>query len=1240
MNRHALRALSSFAAVMIAASSAFAGDAPKPGPGHKPREDALPAPVIQSLPAVGGTWVAQGAAPMQNGQVEGITNAPVVGAINALVAHPTNADIVWAGSVNGGIWKTTNATSASPTWTPQTDAASSLSIGAMKLDPTDATNSTLVAGTSNVSSFGESGPMGVMLRTTNGGTNWTQLTASLLTGKGISGVAPRGATIVVSVKSATSNTCGDLGIFRSTDTGSSFTIISGAGTGLPLASAYDLASDPTNNAVLYTAVAYCGGSGVYKSTDTGATWSKVSDSTMDALLADSAGPDNARIAVGASGEIYVAISDAGKLAGLFRSGNGGGTWTPLDPPDIHPGGQAYIHFSLAADRTDANVVYIGGDRQGFPSSIGASNYSGRLFRVNAAAAPGSQATPLTHCKTVSAGCNGAQSTSNNSAPHADSRALVLDASQNVLEGDDGGIYRRTNPRAIGDWFSVNGTLQVTEMHDVVYDHVSNMLMSGNQDTGTCEQTAENGTVWNDIYQGDGGDVSCDDDTSPTQSTRYHSYQGLGAFLRRTVNSSGVTTSSVYPALTVLSGGADIDPQFVTPIELNHITPARMLLAGYNDLYESLDRGDTITALGLALGVDAMVYGGRASGVDNVNLIYAISYTQVYVRTSGTGAPVQTTTSPGTAALRDIAVDPNDWHNAYVINEAGQVWSTSNNGGSWTNITGNLGSGTTDLRTIAFVTGAPNLLVVGGANGVFRMTTDSIGTWNQLGTGLSNAIVRDLDYDAVDDTLVAGTLGRGAWKLTPISIGTLPALSINDVAVTEGNSGTTNATFTVTLSPAVPFTVSVNYATADGTATQDGGVPFSNGAAISIPDSGNASPYPSNITVAGLTGTVSKVTVTLTGVTHSYTSDIDVLLVGPAGQSVILMSDAGGSSTSNGLTVTFDDAAASALPSSTFTSGTYRPTDLADGIGSDTWSSPAPVAPYGSALSVFNGTAPNGTWKLYVVDDALGDSGSFSGGWSIAITGGSGDYQVSSGFLTFSPGATSRTITVPVNGDTTVEANETFFVNLSAAASAVIADGQGQGTINNDDGGLAPPGNVVAAATASTNVNVTWTAAAGASTYRVYRSSGGGSYTLVGETGSLSLNDGAVSANTAYLYKVRSFNGGESPDSNLDLATTVLFTDPTLTVGSTTVKLAHFTELLTAVNAVRALAAQPAIAFTAPAPSTSVTVRRQHILDLRAGLDAARSLLAIGTPAYTDATITAGTTLIKVAHINDLRNGVK
>lgn len=160
--------------------------------------------------------------------------------------------------------------------------------------------------------------------------------------------------------------------------------------------------------------------------------------------------------------------------------------------------------------------------------------------------------------------------------------------------------------------------------------------------------------------------------------------------------------------------------------------------------------------------------------------------------------------------------------------------------------------------------------------------------------------------------------------------------------------------------------------------------FSNAGSITIPatgTSGNASPYPSTITVAGLAGTVSKVTVTLTNMNHTFPSDIDVLLVGPGGQSVILMSDAGSGTDLVNVNLTFDDAAAASLTTAAITSGTYKPTNLSTG---DTFPAPASTAQLGTNLAVFAGTNPNGTWSLFVVDDATTDTGSIASGWKLTV----------------------------------------------------------------------------------------------------------------------------------------------------------------------------------------------------------------------------------------------------------------
>lgn len=181
--------------------------------------------------------------------------------------------------------------------------------------------------------------------------------------------------------------------------------------------------------------------------------------------------------------------------------------------------------------------------------------------------------------------------------------------------------------------------------------------------------------------------------------------------------------------------------------------------------------------------------------------------------------------------------------------------------------------------------------------------------------------------------------------------------------------------------------SVNLGTVTNTFTLGSAPPatnlFSNTGAISIPNSGSATPYPSLISVSGLIGTVTKVTVTLTNITHTFPDDIDVLLVSPAGQKALLMSDAGAGINLVNVSLTFDDAAVLGLPdSSQIVSGTFKPTNY--DTTSDGFGAPAPGSPYAATLSAFNESNPNGTWSLYVRDDAASDLGSIANGWQLTI----------------------------------------------------------------------------------------------------------------------------------------------------------------------------------------------------------------------------------------------------------------
>ena len=177
--------------------------------------------------------------------------------------------------------------------------------------------------------------------------------------------------------------------------------------------------------------------------------------------------------------------------------------------------------------------------------------------------------------------------------------------------------------------------------------------------------------------------------------------------------------------------------------------------------------------------------------------------------------------------------------------------------------------------------------------------------------------------------------------------------------------------------------SINLGTVNFTFPLGATMQFGSGAVLAIPDNGKASAYPAPMPVAGLSGLITRVTATISNLTHSYPDDVDILLVSPTGQKALLLSDAGGANSVTNLTFTFDDDAPAALPDSMpMVSGAYRPSNFDN--TTDAFASPAPLGAYGTNLAVFNGANPNGTWGLYVYDDTFGDLGRIAG-WSLTIT---------------------------------------------------------------------------------------------------------------------------------------------------------------------------------------------------------------------------------------------------------------
>ncbi len=169
-----------------------------------------------------------------------------------------------------------------------------------------------------------------------------------------------------------------------------------------------------------------------------------------------------------------------------------------------------------------------------------------------------------------------------------------------------------------------------------------------------------------------------------------------------------------------------------------------------------------------------------------------------------------------------------------------------------------------------------------------------------------------------------------------------------------------------------------------------GTIFSNHTGVGILDQGQSSLYPSQITVSGMTGSISNMSVTLNNLSHTYPADIVMQLVGPQGQQYFFLANVGGNIATTNVTLQLFDSAPSLLTSSLLTSGQFKPTD--QGI-SNLPTPPAPQGPYFHAApagtdtfaGVFNGTNPNGVWSLYIYDQFNPDGGALAGGWDLDIS---------------------------------------------------------------------------------------------------------------------------------------------------------------------------------------------------------------------------------------------------------------
>lgn len=354
---------------------------------------------------------------------------------------PVNPNIIYLGAAFGGVWKSTNG---GLNWVQKSDFEASLSSGALAIDPTN--TNIIYYGTGEATYSGASYYGRGLLKSTNGGDTWVNITAGLPTSTYFSRIA---------IKPGNSNfllaALGNSGLYRSTNAGLNWAV-------LVTGRCDDVLFSPTGDTVY--AVGY--GTGYTVSTDGGSVFNIISTgvamNTRNHIAQCKRAPNI----------MYLAVH-GGSAVNVYKSTNAGFTYT-LSGSNIPGGGQAWYDMYMHVNQFDPNYAYVGlialyGTTDGGASWI---NMSG-------------------------------------SGVHVDQHNMDFHPTDpnKLFAVNDGGVWTSTNMGS--SWTNLNSSLTLTQFYRMTSDpNNSNHLAGGTQDNGTQRTT---GTLnWTAAFGGDGGEV--------------------------------------------------------------------------------------------------------------------------------------------------------------------------------------------------------------------------------------------------------------------------------------------------------------------------------------------------------------------------------------------------------------------------------------------------------------------------------------------------------------------------------------------------------------------------------------------------------------------------------------------------------------------------------------------------------------------------------------------------------------
>jgi photosystem II stability/assembly factor-like uncharacterized protein len=671
------------------------------------------------------------------------------GRVRSLVIHPTTPATMWAGSVGGGVWKTTNSGTS---WTALNDFMANLAVASMVIDPTNP--NILYAGTGegmgNIHSLSGAG----VFKTTDGGATWTQLSAtSSWDAVNRLAISPANSQTIIAATGE--------GIFRTTNGGTTWTET------YPYRMLY-ASFHPTVGSL---AVASSDGSALY-STDGGVSWTQAAGLPTSGRIELVYAPGNGAI-------VYASCNNNG--GEIYKSTDGGQSYARVNTGQNYLGTQGWYDNAIWVSPSSSQTLIVGGIDL-WRSTNGGVTLT-KISRWDRAP---------------------------NTSAHADQHAIVHHPGFNgttnktVFFGNDGGVYRATDALTAtleSGWTELNNNLGITQFYGAAGNPSSGVIVGGTQDNGTLRYSSAGGAQgWTTMFGGDGGSCAAD----PTNSSYFY-----GEYVRLQIHRStngGTSSGYIYSGI----GDAGSNALFIAPFILDP-NNANRLLAGGASLWRSDNAkaatptwtaiksaiaGGHISAIAVAPGHSEVIWVGHSNG-------------DVYFTNNGTAAsPTWTKADGGSPALPNrycmrITIDPANSSKVYVTfggYSSGNVWRTTTNGASWTNLGGNLPS--SPVRSLVVSPTDSNSIYVGSEVGVFA-SSDGGASWSPTNDGPANVSVDELFW--LNNKLVAATHGRGLFTAT---LNSAPMASVTVVA-NPTNAGTTSGSGTYVVGTTTQISTTAN-----------------------------------------------------------------------------------------------------------------------------------------------------------------------------------------------------------------------------------------------------------------------------------------------------------------------------------------------------------------------------------------------------------------------------------------------